>query len=206
MVGNRLVLPGLAILSALGVAAALATPQDTDLTEGQDIYEYFCYQCHGYAGDGKTLTGAYVAPRPRDFTSIEPDQLSRESMIRTITQGREGTVMVSFSSVLTPAQIESVVDYIRDEYLGKPGSQRRYHSKANGWEDHDRYQAAYPFISGELQADDEPSGLTPEQIHGRDLFLNSCISCHDQPLFLPEEELRWESVPTGGAAAPAEAE
>jgi mono/diheme cytochrome c family protein len=45
-----LVLPG----------AALAEPA------GEAIYRFYCYQCHGYAGDAQTLASASLSPPPRD--------------------------------------------------------------------------------------------------------------------------------------------
>ncbi|WP_455198148.1 c-type cytochrome, partial [Kaarinaea lacus] len=79
------------------------TPRDTapQALEDKDgkgklIYDFYCYQCHGYAGDGKTLASTYLSPQPRNFTVSSPQELSIERMMTAVRDGRDGTAMVSF--------------------------------------------------------------------------------------------------------------
>ena len=182
------------VLILIVSSAAFADLEDFSLTEGQGVYEYYCYQCHGYAGDGKTLTRAYVSPKPRNFTAALPHELSRDRMTDAIANGRQGTAMVSFSSVLTSRQISAVVVYIRNEFMGETGREHRYHSPKNGWPNHDRYRVAYPFITGKLSASDNTALLSPSQREGKRLYLSACISCHDQPQSSDSSTFTWERL------------
>ncbi len=161
----------------LTVTFAFASP----LTRGKKAYDYFCYQCHAYAGTGKTLAARYLDPPPRDFTNADPSILTRERMLLAVTEGRQSTGMKSFSRVLDEAARESVVDYIRDEFMrGKP-SLGRYHTTDNGWPGHhEKYSLAYPFAEGEIATDTPLSRLTDEQRTGLSLFRTSCVACHDR--------------------------
>ncbi|HEY5641885.1 MAG TPA: hypothetical protein VIS31_03340, partial [Woeseiaceae bacterium] len=64
-------LPG-SILRFVTTAAAAAILTGSALAEpaGEAIYRFYCYQCHGYAGDAQTLASASLSPPPRDFTSV----------------------------------------------------------------------------------------------------------------------------------------
>ena len=128
---------------AAALCAVLAGPclanSDADMSfeDGKAIYRFYCYQCHAYSGNAQTLSSTYLDPQPRDFTTETRQSLPTERMLDAVRNGRSGTAMVSFESVLTGPQIEMVVSYIRDELLGNPRSAEKYHSPENGWENHD---------------------------------------------------------------------
>ena len=148
---------------------------------GEQIYRYYCYQCHGYAGDAQTLASRNLLPPPRDFTSATTDELPLERMQRSILEGRPGTGMVSFASVLTPAEAGAVAEYIQRSFMGKNRVRARYHSAENGWANHERYAEAFPFVEGRIGLDVPWQDLGPEQQRGRRLYESACVSCHDQP-------------------------
>ncbi len=66
-----------------------------------------------------------------------------------------------------------------------------YHTKENGWENHQRYAAAFPFANGEIPLDKPWAQLTEEQQQGKRLFMQSCISCHDRAVVTNEGAI-WE--------------
>lgn len=154
-------------------AAEPAAPRDT----GRALYEYYCYQCHGYAGDGATLAARYLQPPPRKFTALRRSERSRAQMIHSVRHGRPGTGMQSFARVLDEQQSAAVVDYIRNTFMDRGRLKTGYHTAANGWPDHTRHAAAFPFATGELRID--ARDLTPAQESGRRLFLSACITCHE---------------------------
>jgi len=161
----------------LGVTFAFASSQ----SKGKKAYDYFCYQCHAYAGTGKTLAARYLDPPPRDFTSADPSILTRELMLQAITEGRQSTGMKSFSRVLDEATRESVVAYIRDEFMSGKPAPGRYHTRENGWPGHhEKYSSAYPFAEGEIATDTPLSQLNDNQRAGLVLFRTSCVACHDR--------------------------
>ncbi|MCZ6600141.1 MAG: c-type cytochrome, partial [Acidobacteria bacterium] len=62
---------GLVALMGTGAAAA-ATPDlgsEAQREAGRVLYDKYCAQCHGDAGDGEGIAADRVNPRPRDFTS-----------------------------------------------------------------------------------------------------------------------------------------
>jgi cytochrome c oxidase cbb3-type subunit 3 len=148
--------------------------------QGRAVYNFYCYQCHGYAGDAKTLASSFLNPQPRNFAATDPAHLSREQMITTLREGRDGTAMVSFSSVLQDGEITAVIDYIRAEFMSGEKSRLVYHSPENGWVNHERYAAAFPFAKGDIPLDRKWEQLTAEQQQGKRLYMTACISCHDR--------------------------
>jgi len=162
--------------------------------EGRKIYNFRCYFCHGYSGNAKTLAASFVDPKPRDFTSVSPSQLTRSKMLTALRDGRPGTAMNSFTSVLTPNEMEAVVDFIRVEFMQNKAENTRYHTVENGWSDHQKYSAAFPFATGTIALDTPWEKLSPDQQSGKRLFLSSCISCHDRAKVNDEGKI-WDKRP-----------
>ena len=183
-------------LLSLGVSeeSRAAVKANSDVKSGESLYGFYCYQCHAYSGTADTLAATYLAPEPRDFTKADPLELSRERMIRTVTDGRPGTAMVSFANVIDAAGIERLVDFIRVEFMTDRREIRRYHTVENGWPDHERYAAAFPFATGEIALGVEWGNLSPEQQSGRTLYLGACISCHDYGA-RAKDALTWDLRP-----------
>jgi cytochrome c oxidase cbb3-type subunit 3 len=173
-------------------APAAAAPKAEDIEAGRRIYNFRCYFCHGYSGNAETLASTYLSPRPRDFTKLSPNQLSREKMLQAITHGRPGTAMKSFADILKPEEIAAVTDFVRHEFMLSKARNTAYHTKENGWPDHERYAPAFPFANGQLKLDTPADQLTPEQRAGRRLFMSTCVSCHDRAK-VDNEGAPWDS-------------
>ncbi len=59
-----------------------------------------------------------MRPPPRDFTTLEAAlELTRERMINSVTNGRQGTAMMAHKDRLSAQQIEAVVDFIRANFM-----------------------------------------------------------------------------------------
>ena len=164
-------------------------PDDDRHEQGRDIYNYRCYFCHGYSGDAKTLTSTYLNPAPRDFTGSDPQALPRQRMIDVVTSGKPGTAMHGFSRVLSSEEIAAVVDFVRSEFIIAKRPNTRYHTVENGWPDHDRYRQAFPFATGAIPLDTPWQQLSPRQTLGKQLYLTSCITCHDRAVVNSEGEI-----------------
>lgn len=184
---------GVNLLLTSGILTAQTTTADA-IAKGKISYDFYCYQCHGYAGDAQTLASTYLNPPPRNFTRISPQQLTVKKMVAAVNHGREGTAMVSFSSVLSENDIDNVVHYIRQRFMGNNKANYIYHTRANGWPDHQRYQLAFPFANGELALDTPWAQLNESQQKGKTLFMLSCISCHDRAVVNDEGPI-WELRP-----------
>ena len=180
--------------AAVPAAAADRAVTAAELEQGRRIYNFRCYYCHGYSGNARTLAAKFLNPKPVDFTSISPDSLSRERMMQSIRSGRPGTAMMSFASILKPEEIAAVTDFVRQEFMVEKAENTRYHTEANGWFDHQRYAAAFPFALGEIPLDTPWEKLTPQQAEGKRLFMTACVSCHDRAKE-NDSQIRWESRP-----------
>ncbi len=85
---------------------------------GKRIYEGQCRVCHGDNGSGSRWTTSVLSPAPRNFTTpLSRHELDDERMIHAVTNGRQGTAMISFSERLSTTDIEDVVDYIRGAFM-----------------------------------------------------------------------------------------
>lgn len=113
-------------------------------------------------------------------------------MIQTVTHGRAGTAMQGFANTITDEDIELVVDFVRLEFMKNKAVNTRYHTVENGWPDHEQYTPAFPFALGEIAIDTLDHELTPTQITGKRIFMQSCITCHDRAR-VNDEGAIWDS-------------
>lgn len=106
----------LAGLSAFSVA--VAGEVETDKKSMAEVYLKNCSICHGDNGDAKTRARSGMFPKPRDFTTAQAAiELTRERMIKSVTDGRPGTAMMAHKGRLSPQQIEDLVDFIRANFM-----------------------------------------------------------------------------------------
>lgn len=161
---------------------------------GRKVYNFRCYFCHGYSGDAKTLAATYLAPAPRDFTAAAPAELPVSRIAEVLRQGREGTAMKSFSGILAEEELQAVAAFVAREFVQHKAPNTRYHTAENGWPEHQRYAAAFPFARGDLPLDTPVDQLDASQLAGRQLFVGACISCHDRARVV-EEGPAWSSRP-----------
>ena len=90
---------------------------DPLLQRGRSLYARNCMVCHGERGQGANAASIGPAP-PRDFTTLQARvELTRERMIRSVTQGRADTAMAAFAGRLPAQDIEAVVDYVRASHM-----------------------------------------------------------------------------------------
>ena len=115
-------------------------------------------------------------------------------MIATVTQGRAGTAMQGFSNTLNAEDISLVVDFVREEFMRNKASNTSYHTIENGWPNHQQYAPAFPFALGELAIDQAVDQLTEQQLLGRRIFMQSCVTCHDRGR-VEEEGAIWDPRP-----------
>ncbi len=99
---------------ALGVEGALDLPsRAVDLARGKSIFEQDCLQCHGPRGAGDGPRAHEFSPRPESIGS--PATMSAVTpalMYRVVSVGVAGTMMPSWSAMLTPDDRWAVVTYV----------------------------------------------------------------------------------------------
>ena len=155
-------------------------PPSADLEAGRKIYNFRCYFCHGYSGNAQTVAASFLIPPPVDFTSAKAAQFTREHIVSVLQGGKPGTAMNSFRNVLTNAEMGQVAAFVVDEFVRRKALNTHYHTPKNGWSNHQRYRAAFPFATGEIPASRPWEELSQEQARGKRLFLSSCVVCHDR--------------------------
>jgi mono/diheme cytochrome c family protein len=104
-------------------AVAFEPGSQKPIRGGFALYREHCMHCHGASGDGNGPTALFLWPRPRDFrpgvfkfTSTQgtgPDSKpTRDDLRRTIRDGIANTSMSPFLTVMSPSEIEQVIDYV----------------------------------------------------------------------------------------------
>ena len=98
----------------------VSTSEDDQIVGGYGLYRKHCLHCHGVSGDGAGPTADYLYPRPRDyrkgtykFTSTTAGaKPSHDDLWKSINYGLHGTSMPGFEALMTPLEIEQVIDYV----------------------------------------------------------------------------------------------
>jgi mono/diheme cytochrome c family protein len=90
-------------------------------TRGQAVYQAHCVECHGSEGKGDGPAAMALVPHPRDFTSgrykirsTETGSLPTDAdLIRSVSDGLNGSAMPAWRGLLPDADIVAVVQYIK---------------------------------------------------------------------------------------------
>jgi cytochrome c oxidase cbb3-type subunit 3 len=127
-----------------------------------------------------------------DFTKANPDYLTEDKISETLRYGKAGTAMKSFKGIISETEMLATANFIISEFVKKKSLNTLYHTTENGWPNHQRYSAAFPFAKGEITLSLPWEKLTHEQSEGKRLYLSSCISCHDRGA-PTEETITWDS-------------
>lgn len=99
------------VLAAFIVACG-GTPEDktanttvaaaADAPDGEKLYKTYCVTCHG-------LNGNMQGNGAIDLTT---SVLTLEERVKVISEGRTGTVMVAFKTLLDEAKVKALAEYI----------------------------------------------------------------------------------------------
>ncbi len=177
---------------------------------GYALYRRNCLHCHGVSGAGDGPTAPFLYPSPRDyrkgifkFTSTPSGKPPhRSDLRRTISFGLHGTSMPAFHSLMEPAEIEQVIDYVM--FLSMRGETEGLLIEEAFTSDEKDPNAVSDEIVNDLvkngvfakwklaqtQMVNPPSPRTPPSresiLRGRNLFLGrtteklECAGCHGQ--------------------------
>jgi cytochrome c oxidase cbb3-type subunit III len=77
------------------------------IAAGKATFAATCVACHGKDGEGRIGMGPKL--NSKTFLAAASDDM----LIRTISDGRAGTTMISWKASLKPAQVNEVVSYMR---------------------------------------------------------------------------------------------
>ncbi len=92
-------------------ACALVAPRALS-AQGPGVFRVKCVMCHGAQGRGDGPMAGSLNPRPTDFSDASKRLAKTDSAVEyVIRHGRRA--MPSFGSALSPAQVESLVVFIK---------------------------------------------------------------------------------------------
>lgn len=105
------------ITMALGLAlSAAGTAQAED---GKQVFEFYCAQCHGLAGDGKgiNVTKSFSTD-PRNFTVTADMEKRSDDDIRTVIKDggpaiSKSPLMPPWGATLSAAEVDGLLAHIR---------------------------------------------------------------------------------------------
>lgn len=146
---------------------------DPRLQKGKGIFVRNCAVCHGERGQGSNLpVGGPTLPR--NLASPQSRQeLTRERMITSVTQGRPGTAMPTFGNRLSTEDIGAVVDYVRTALMVPETSISG--TMAHGGRQGDKPVAAAPMSDMNLGM---PKELKGDPVKGGRFYQANCATCH----------------------------
>lgn len=177
-----------------GVSCPASVTASPLIEEGRAVYNYRCYFCHGYSGDSETLAASYLTPRPTNFKQADPLALTTDRIVNVLQNGKPGTAMKAFAGILSTKEMQEVAAFVVDEFILRKGNNTRYHTVENGWPEHERYSAAFPFAKGQIPLSRPWESLSESEAAGKRLYLSSCVSCHDRGA-PTEDDTSWSSRP-----------
>ena len=106
------------LIAAQGASEAQAIvrnpipPTSDSVAAGQVVYERYCLTCHGVNGRGDGPGAEGLEPPPADL-SVHVPLHGDADMFKFISNGIEGTAMVSLADNLTEDEIWHVINFIR---------------------------------------------------------------------------------------------
>lgn len=93
------------------VAATPVPAVTTDL--GARVFAERCASCHGPEGRGDGPAAVGLTPPPTDLSKPRPPELRHPpSRVDVVRDGKPGTAMVGFATVLPPEELAAVSDHI----------------------------------------------------------------------------------------------
>ena len=98
--------------AALSLATGVAAAGSAD--KGKALYAGHCASCHGATGNGQGPEAPGMNPAPTDFTNAAAMNARTDSDLQMpILQGKYGTTMPGYGTVLSPDDVESLVLFLR---------------------------------------------------------------------------------------------
>ena len=109
------------IVFVLSILLVMSPAVSEPSTATAALYQSNCSVCHGDAGDGASHANQGLNPPPKNFTTPEYAQTASHDAIATlIRDGKPGTAMIAWQSVLSSQDIDKLADYILTRFVAPP--------------------------------------------------------------------------------------
>jgi mono/diheme cytochrome c family protein/peroxiredoxin len=82
------------------------------IARGRLVYQVHCTRCHGPSGHGDGSDAPLLKTAPRDLATVVGTK-SQSDLRRAITEGITGTPMTGFGPLLSPRELDSVLEFVR---------------------------------------------------------------------------------------------
>lgn len=80
--------------------------------EGAKVFQTNCETCHGSQGHGDGIASQSLEPKPKNLAVLQ-ETVGDNYLFWRISEGKPGTSMVAWKSILTEEQIWQAVSFIR---------------------------------------------------------------------------------------------
>lgn len=107
------------ITTAMALGLALGAAGSAQAADSKQVFDFYCAQCHGTAGDGKGINVTKdFATDPRNFTNVaDMEKRSDEDIRGVIKDGgpsiSKSPLMPPWGATLTAAEVDGLLAYIR---------------------------------------------------------------------------------------------
>lgn len=107
------------LIRILVTAAALIVSMPSHAaSEGEQLYQAYCVQCHGVSGDGKGINSAQMTVMPRNHKDrAEMSARTDAELFKVIQQGgpsvNKSVLMPAWGGNLSDEQINALVTHLR---------------------------------------------------------------------------------------------
>lgn len=164
---------------------------DPQLIRGKEIYTQTCSGCHGDRGHGSVRPEIGMTTPARSFADTGArEQLTRDRMIFSITNGLSGTYMISYRDKLSKKDIDAVADYIRAALMvpeskisgtmAHGGRSPAENTPASASLPKAETPAAPAQGSGTNMEAPFPKGLKGNAAQGKVFYKANCVPCHGE--------------------------
>jgi len=92
------------------------------VARGQQLFAANCAACHGIDGKGDGPAAAGLSPPVADLTSAHSRTHLDQDFFYWIQNGIQGSAMPAFKAKLTDNQIWDLINYVRVDFQGRPGT------------------------------------------------------------------------------------
>ena len=156
-------------------------------SNGEELYQFRCAACHGETGTGDGPAMDFLYPRPRDFslalfkykTSPGTSLIKDEDLFQTIKHGLNGTGMPGWQSLISDAQINSLIPVIKRfdftaAWAPEDAADEDFDDDGLYTKSDFQVETKTETIDGQVPYSDESIEL------GQQAFTDTCAECHGE--------------------------